>query len=427
MIKQAVPTFKVLPVLVCRREEMKKVNFPKRIEELKRNILPGVQVLEEFIISDEKNLTHLEKCMGEPDVVLLYKPKLGLGNCAIKIIEFNRPVILFNKEGGVWTPLDALEYTYPKRNVWVAIDYEDINSRIKILKAKKKINNMKLLILNADYPHWESWLSRICGGINAIEERFGIKVEYIPSDEVIKRWQGIKEERSKIVVEKWIKEAEKIIEPQKNDVEVVARLYLVMKDLLSERNAQGLTMAYGDDPLPVPCFAYTKLRDEGIPSACEADIISLLLMSILHFLTDKPNFMGNTLAEPQNNILTISHCTAPTKMAGYDEVPHPYILRNQHWGLPKGLLSAFVPMRLNQKVTICRLDGELKNTLVTKGEIVACQDLKEHCRVTVNIKIDDVRKFIHSTSGNHHIMIYGDYSKKIGELNELFGITTIEV
>ncbi|MEM3465067.1 MAG: hypothetical protein QW566_01210 [Candidatus Jordarchaeales archaeon] len=56
-------------------------------------------------------------------------------------------------------------------------------------------------------------------------------------------------------------------------------------------------MAYGDNPLPVPCFAYVTLRDEAVPAACEADIISLLSMIILHYLTGKPSFMGNTLAD----------------------------------------------------------------------------------------------------------------------------------
>lgn len=427
MIKHVASFFKIFPVLVCRRERIKEANFPRRIEELKQSILPGVQVLKEAIVSDEKDLTNLENYIDKTDVVLLYKPKLGLGNCVKKIVEFNRSVILFNKVGSVWTPLDALEYVYPRANIWVAVNYEDINSRIKILEAKKKINNTKLLILNADYPHWERWLSRIYGGINAVEESFGISVECIASDEVIKRWQGVKKERSKRVVEEWMKGAKKVVEPKKDNIELVAKLYLVMKDLLSEKGAQGLTMAYGDDPLPVPCFAYTKLRDEGIPSACETDIISLLLMTILHYLVDKPSFMGNVLVDPQNNILRISHCVAPTKMAGYEESPHPYILRDQHWGPPKGVLSAFVPMNLSQKVTICRLDSKLKNMVVTNGEITACKDLREHCRITVDIMIKDVKKFIQTTSGNHHIVVYDDYREKIEELNKLFGITTVEV
>ncbi|MEM3648125.1 MAG: hypothetical protein QW506_03045 [Thermoproteota archaeon] len=151
-------------------------------------------------------------------------------------------------------------------------------------------------------------------------------------------------------------------------------------------------MAYGDNPLPVPCFAYVTLRDEAVPAACEADIISLLSMIILHYLTGKPSFMGNTLADLENNRLMISHCVAPTKMAGYDEPALPYVLRNQHWGLPAGVLSAFVPMNPGQEVTVCRLDGELKNMLITKGVIEECRDLEGYCRNTVSIRISDVEE-----------------------------------
>ncbi len=89
MIKHAV--FKIFPILVCRREQIKEANFPKRVEELKENILPEAQVLEEAIISDEKELIHLERYIDETDVVLLYKPKLGSVSRVKRIIEFNRP------------------------------------------------------------------------------------------------------------------------------------------------------------------------------------------------------------------------------------------------------------------------------------------------------------------------------------------------
>lgn len=421
------PRLKVLPTIVCREEQMKDIDLREGMEELKKNISTEIRILEECFISGEKDLVKLEARISEADAILLYKPRLGLGSCVVKIIESNIPVILFNEEGAVWTPLDALEYVYPRNNVWVAIDYKDVNFRLKILGAKKRISSTKLLILNADYSHWERWLMRVSGGLNAIKERLGIEVEYVQSEEVLKRWKEVEEERVRGVVEKWMGKAEKIIEPSRSDIEKVARLYLVMKDFLSEKGAQGLTMAYGDNPLPVPCFAYVTLRDEGIPAACEADIISLLSMIILHYLTGKPSFMGNTFVDLENNMLMISHCVAPTKMAGYDEPALPYVLRNQHWGLPAGALSAFVPMNLEQEVTVCRLDGELKNMLITKGVIEECQDLEEYCRNTVSIRISDVKKFIHSTSGNHHVVVYGDHREEIRELNKLFGISTIEV
>jgi hypothetical protein len=422
--------FKVLPVMLCRKEQLEEQHLVQRIKELQKNLVVEVSLLKEVVVNDEKDLTLLENYVEEADAILLFKPHLGMGDLVIKMVELNLPVIIFNREGEVRNPLDALEYVYPEKNVWVAIDYQDINFRLKILKAKKLVNNTRLLILNADYPHWERLLCRISGGIETIKERLGINVEYVLSDEVIKRWQGIEEGRIKPVVEKWMRMAEKIIEPKEEDLKVVARLYLVMHDLLNERNAQGLTMAYGDNPLPVPCFAYTNLRDEGIPSACEVDIISLLTMTILHHLTDKPSFMGNTFVDLQNNILALSHCVAPTKMAGYDKSPYSYILRDQHWDIPLGSVSAFVGMKPDQEVTICRLDGQLKNLLITKGKIVDCQDLKDrnYCRITVRIKLEtSIRKFIRNASGNHQVLIYGDHREEIRAINELFGITTIEV
>jgi len=158
---------KVLPVVVCREEQIRDMDFQKRMEELRKNISTKARILEECVISGEKDLAKLEGRVSEADVLLLFKPRLGLGSCVAKIVESNFPVILFNKEGSVWTPLDALEYVYPRSNVWIAADYSDLNFRLKILEARKNIGNTKLLVLNADYPHWERWLVRVSGGVES--------------------------------------------------------------------------------------------------------------------------------------------------------------------------------------------------------------------------------------------------------------------
>ena len=426
-------TFKVLPVLVCGKGEIWEKSFGKIVKDLKENLSGNIQVLNGVVINEEKEVVTLKKFITDAEVVLLYKPHLELGNCILKIAEIGLPVIFFNDENQVWTPLDALEYIYPRKNLWVAINYEDINSRLNILNAKKKIEKTKILILNADYAHWEKFLCRVSGGLEAIKKKFGIEVEYVKSDEVIKRWTDIGEKNAKIVAEEWLRRAEKIMEPKENDLVAVARLYLVMKDILKEKNAKAITMGYGDDPLPVPCVAYTTLRDEGIPAACEADIISLLSMIILHHLTDKPSFMGNTFIDPTDNTIIITHCVCPRKMAGYSAPSVPYTLRNYHNYKFRGSLTAFVKMKPGQEVTVCRLSGDLKNMLVTKGKLVDCknsddcEDINGYCRMIVKIKIDKPAEFIHKTSGNHHVMVYGDYREELRKLNELLGITTVEV
>jgi L-fucose isomerase-like protein len=419
----------VLPVLVCRKGQVPEQFLNEKIENLHKNLKIGTEILGGVTINDEDDFTLFDVHAKDADAILLYKPHLGLGNCVTEIANYGIPVILFNDEGIVNNPLDASEYIYTRNNVWVAVDYQDINNYLEVISVKEKLRRTKILILNDDYPHWERFLSRVHGGREAIKKKFGIELEYVQSEDVMKRWESIDDSLVKPLTEKWINEAEKIVEPKRNDVDAVARLYVLMKNLLSEKNAHAVTMAYGDNPLPVPCFAYTNLRDEGIPAACEADIISLLSMVILHHIAGKPCFMGNTFVDTKDDTLILSHCVCPRKMEGYNANAAPYVLRRYHNENFAGSLTAFVKMRTGQEVTICRLSGDLKNMIVASGVLLDCteMDSEMYCRITAKVKIKNPREFVHKTSGNHHVMVYGDYKEQLKRLNSLLDINTIEL
>jgi len=54
-------------------------------------------------------------------------------------------------------------------------------------------------------------------------------------------------------------------------------------------------------------------------------------MMFLGYLADRPAFMGNlVLADPKTNTIKVSHCLVPTRMAGYDQPPRRYALRDYH-------------------------------------------------------------------------------------------------
>lgn len=154
MIRNEAFPLKVVPILVCRKEIMSRQEFVERIKELKENLAVKAQILKGVIINEESDLTSLEEPVKEADVILLYKPHLSLVKCVIKIAEYNIPIILFKEVYKINGAMDALEYIWGKKDVWVAIDYPDINSRLELLQAKKRIENTKILVLNADYPHW---------------------------------------------------------------------------------------------------------------------------------------------------------------------------------------------------------------------------------------------------------------------------------
>jgi len=415
--------------LVCRKGQVQENFLKEKIKQLRKNLKLDAQILKDVVVNEDRDVPLLNEQVAKADVILLYKPHLGLGDCVVKISEYGLPIILFSDEGIVNNPLDALEYVYPKEGVWVAVDYQDINNYFGALSAKKRMEQTKILILNADYAHWERFLCRIHGGREAIKEKLGIELEYVKSEDVIRKWESVDEERFRPIAKKWVKEAEKVAEPEEKDIIAVAKLYIVMKDLLKEKNAQAITMAYGENPLPVPCFAYTNLRDEGAPSACEADIVSLLSMVILHYIAGKPCFMGNTFIDNTDEALVLSHCVCPRKMEGYAASATPYTLRRYHREKFPGSLTAFVKMKTGQEVTICRLSGDLKTMLIAKGVIADCVEMDDdaYCRVKARVKIKNPKEFIHKTSGNHHVMVYGDYREQLRKLNDILGITTIEV
>lgn len=77
---------------------------------------------------------------------------------------------------------------------------------------------------------------------------------------------------------------------------------------------------------------------------------------------------------------------------------------------------------------ICRVSGDLRSMLLASGQIQVCQDLPGFCRVTVSVKLNgSVREFINRTSGNHHVLVYGDHRDELRALNDLLGIETIRI
>jgi len=89
-----------------------------------------------------------------------------------------------------------------------------------------------------------------------------------------------------------------------------------------------------DKYLITPCLLHTLLKDEGIASACEADLNALLAMRLLMSIAKKSSYMGNP-RPLLNDQLVINHSVPGIKMAGYDKPDLPYHLRHfveSGWG-----------------------------------------------------------------------------------------------
>lgn len=112
-------------------------------------------------------------------------------------------------------------------------------------------------------------------------------------------------------------------------------------------------------------------------------------------------------------------------MAGFDREPKRYEIRDYHGFKFAGSLTAYYPLEKGQIVTLTRMDRNLTSIYAKTGVIVDCKE-GFHCRTTLIVRVQNVREFINKTSGNHQIVVFGDWTKAFEDTSKIFGMRFIK-
>ena len=204
-----------------------------------------------------------------------------------------------------------------------------------------------------------------------------------------------------------------------------------------------------------PCLVHTLLKDEGIASACEADLNALLAMRLLMSVSKKSSFMGNPVAASEDRIY-LYHSVPGIKMAGYDKPDLPYDLRHfveSRWGTK--VMIDFTKLD-ERTVTLARFDPFGTKIYLAKGEIVDCTGYRKGvlsatrqkeeispwlaewllendkanligCTLAAHIKVSDAGESMRKLRefGSHLAMVYGDHTGEINELADMLGFEVV--
>ncbi len=384
------------------------------------------KLLEPTIVFGEEDFDNALRCSS--DLIIICKFCLGLTKSLEKLFTLQVPMLLFGEPRVPYLALDAYEYLHDKGDVHVVLDYDDLKAKIRICGLRESLRNTRILALSTDLPAYEQAAVLRNPSSKQIMERFGVQVEHVKHAELAEKWSQTPEEAAVGLAREWLREAYRVVEPCENDLVLEARLYLAVKRLVEERSAVAVTMVCSDQiaPLPAECFAFAKLRDGGVPAGCEADLTSLLMLLLVQKLCHKPSFMGNVrMVNPEENTVAISHCVMPFKMAGFDAEPKRYELRDYHGLKFAGSLTAYYPLENGQTVTLARMDRNLTSIYAETGVIVDCKEGFD-CRTTLVVKVPDVREYVNKTSGNHQILVFGDWVKELEDAGKIFGMRFIK-
>ncbi len=154
-----------------------------------------------------------------------------------------------------------------------------------------------------------------------------------------------------------------------------------------------------------PCLKVSELNDRGVPTACEADLSSLLIMMVVRKAYGEPAWIAN-LSRVERDKAFFAHCTAPKKMGErWEEVPH------FETGLPQSLRVYLSGKAMAIHVNLCK-----RRSVVLSGRLNPPKLPEEgYCRTQAFFSYLDYyleERFLEELLGNHFVIFFRTWPRE---------------
>jgi L-arabinose isomerase len=358
------------------------------------------------------------------DGILVIHLSMGITEMLKEVIACQRPTMLFAApySGHEWTAFGALRKQPGGElfDCFLTSDYHQLATAIRPIRALHHLREAKIINVSARQPS-ENFLK-------AIAAKFGTQIKTIGLEPMMEVYNSIANERAEAETELWMKQAEKIVEPPRDEILHSCKLALAFEKVLEQEEATAITVdCYGSmyRKLPAfPCVGFVRLNNLGWGGICESDLTSAMTYVLLQGLSGKPGFISDPTMDESAQGIVLAHCLGTAKMDGPAGEAAPYRLRTimerQEGCVPQ------VRMRVGQKVTQALLVGTEK-VLYFTGEIVDAPLLDKGCRTKIVVKVDgDTDKLWQNwTHGLHRLTCYGNLVPDLKRFCRMTGLSLV--
>jgi hypothetical protein len=261
----------------------------------------------------------------------------------------------------------------------------------------------------------------------------GITLRHVPASVFIEEYRRTPDSEDILsMADEYMKRARRRVSATRQDVINGLKSYYVAGKLLEREGGDAITMdclgALGHIDVSLPCIAWSRMNDDRIPAACEADYGAVASHVMVQYLFDRPGFQQDPVADTSDGTVIGAHCSCPTRLNGFDKPPEPFDIRHHHGNrdaVPRTL------WRKGQRVTSIDLlpgrDGatgdEARSTvLISAGTVVANNEVPPSggCVVSIKVKFDGGQEVL-NFPGFHQIFFYGDYKQRMKDFCQLCG------
>jgi L-fucose isomerase-like protein len=370
---------------------------------------------------------------NNPDILFLVLPRMGTttGGFATAIGDLDIPAVLLPPNLDLIMLASDLAARLREKGITAllansdphAVEMVKIAAKPRILEGKRIVifgkpfdsSSIPALNLNADYVY----------------RRTGVRIQYRPIEDLPPLLASVDEAAARKEMERWKKEAVKVVEATDQQLLDSCKVYILLRSLIEKENLSGisidcLSFSFNPKPLlPLPCLAFTRLRDEGFAAPCEADVCGLITSMVLQEISQKPSYFFNVSSvDPKKSSTVLRHCVAPLRLMGREAPPLPYNLRDYH-GMGKGVTPE-VEFPAGVEITMGGFTKDLKSVYFWPGRIIpgvhdterpsfanatgTAAKMRMFCSNRAEVKIKDPERFIQSIAGIHHAMVAGNYT-----------------
>ena len=236
---------------------------------------------------------------------------------------------------------------------------------------------------------------------------------------------------AKRVAEKWIAQAENVVDTSSGDIEKSARLYLALKMIAKDYGANAVAIdcivLYQEGFLDAwPCLGFTELWYDNIVPVCEADLYSAVLLLMAKYLVDANGFIVDPAVDELKNEIIYYHCYAPLTLYGSAKTRHSYIITSAHLGLKKA--SVHVKLPKDTEITVLGFSPDEKIMTIHTAKVVNIEYSNYACsnKIVGKINVSSIVRKWPWRTGWHRIVIYGNHRNEFMELARLLKLKVIE-
>jgi L-fucose isomerase-like protein len=412
----------------------------KQIESMKARLakaekeLGNVELVVGHSNSSQETKILLEKAGPDAPVLAINVQNFALATrVAAPILELNRPLAVFSlpASGHDWMYAPRWRREGHRVTLLASSDYNELERALRLLRVIPMMEQTRILL----FPPARG--TKPACSPDDVKKRLGAEVVAFQQEDLDEMITAADRGAVRAEVEAWTKGAKEILEPGVEDIEKAARVSVALDQLIEQEQADGLAIGtcMGWLDRGFPCLGFARLRDRGIPAACEGDMDSLLTMLLFQYAVERPGFQGNATFDTARNALWTAHCTAPLKMDGPRGKEAPYLLRGHSEVQGSGCVPE-VQYRIGQVITRTKLIN-LNTILASTGKIIEVPEKSVHgCRTQIVTKVRNAAEMAANWSSAldtedamtllHRVVFYGDHMESLRHLANLMDLKVVE-